>query len=67
MRAWNLAQAVARFIRRPGFVGRDEYAARLAACEPCDKRAGGKCTACDCWVQLKARLKTEDCPLHNWF
>jgi hypothetical protein len=42
--------------------------ARLAACRKCPKydAAAGQCLVCTCFVELKAQLATEKCPLHKW-
>lgn len=67
MRTWNFALAVARFVADGcRTVTREQYRRRLAICQPCDARKAGRCTRCDCWIQLKARLRSEDCPRGRW-
>lgn len=41
---------------------------RLAACSECPKfdKVDRQCLACTCFVDLKAQLATEKCPLHKW-
>lgn len=67
MKAWNLARAVARFVADGcRTVTQQQYRQRLETCQGCEYRKGGKCLECSCWVQLKARLWTEDCPAGKW-
>jgi len=45
-------------------------AKRLDICSTCQRRGKkfGKdiCTLCTCFLDLKTRLKTEECPLRKW-
>jgi len=45
-------------------------AQRLETCAGCQRRGQrfGKdiCTLCTCFLDLKTRLKTEECPLKKW-
>lgn len=67
MRTWNFARAIARFVAAGGrTVTADEYRQRLETCRPCEHRQGGKCLRCRCWVNVKARLPTEQCPTGKW-
>ena len=43
-----------------------EYRRRLDVCRTCDRRAGKRCTACGCWIGLKARGRAFTCPLARW-
>jgi hypothetical protein len=43
-----------------------EYRRRLDVCRTCDRRAGKRCTACGCWIGLKARSRAFNCPLARW-
>jgi len=43
-----------------------EYRRRLDVCRACDRRAGKRCTACGCWIGLKARGRAFTCPLGRW-
>lgn len=43
-------------------VDREEYAARLAVCEPCERRQGLTCGECGCLIAVKAVGRTWDCP-----
>ena len=37
-----------------------------AACEDCEKLVGRKCSVCGCFISLKSKLLTEDCPEGKW-
>ena len=44
-------------------------AERLATCEPCDFREVGSSAGispCGCFIWLKARWRSEDCPAGKW-
>jgi hypothetical protein len=43
-----------------------EFRRRLDVCRSCDRRAGKRCTACGCWIGLKARGRAFTCPLGLW-
>ena len=65
--AWNLATSLAAFVSDGlRFVDADEYAARLAACEACDRRRGRRCLECGCRIDMKARGRAFRCPLGKW-
>ena len=39
---------------------------RLALCKECDRLLEGMCTACGCYVELRAAMKEKDCPYECW-
>jgi hypothetical protein len=39
------------------------YEARLASCRECEKLTQGMCRVCGCYVELRAVMKKNDCPL----
>lgn len=41
----------------------DEYEARLAQCKTCEKLLDGMCRVCGCYVELRAAMKKNRCPL----
>ncbi len=44
-----------------------QVAARLAACGSCDQlRSNRTCAKCGCFVDAKARFRSQTCPLHKW-
>ena len=43
-----------------------QYRQRLEVCRTCDHRVGKRCTACGCWIGLKARGRAFTCPLDRW-
>ena len=65
--AANLFRATVAFVG-DGFAMVDdaEYRCRLDVCRTCDRRAGRRCTACGCWIGLKARGRVFACPLGRW-
>ena len=65
--AANLFQSVVAFIGDGCAVVDDaEYRRRLETCRTCDRRAGRRCTACGCWITVKARGRAFTCPLARW-
>jgi hypothetical protein len=42
------------------------YHFRLRTCQRCDKLNIDRCQICDCYVHLKAALKSEKCPINKW-
>ncbi len=44
----------------------DLYARRLATCKDCDFLQTGTCTACGCFVELRAASKRGRCPYKKW-
>ncbi len=47
---------------------RDQVITRLKICQNCPYllKQTNSCLVCGCFVEYKAKLKTEDCPKHNW-
>ena len=46
--------------------GEDVRKDRLKACRMCSYLNAGTCTACGCFVELRAALRTGRCPYHKW-
>jgi hypothetical protein len=45
----------------------DQLAARLAVCGSCDQlRSNRTCAKCGCFVDAKARFRSQTCPLRKW-
>jgi hypothetical protein len=42
------------------------HAARVAECDPCKYRDGTRCKLCGCFVDKKAWMPHEDCPIGRW-
>ena len=42
------------------------YAKRLEACRQCGFLEAGTCTACGCYVELRAASKRGRCPYKRW-
>ncbi len=38
---------------------------RLSECKRCDNLISGMCLKCGCYVEVRARLKSADCPDEN--
>lgn len=51
---------------QPVGVSMDVRAQRMAICHACDRFSGNRCLECGCFVEAKAMLATEDCPLDRW-
>ncbi len=46
--------------------GEDIRKGRLEACRSCNYLNAGTCTACGCFVELRAALRTGHCPYRKW-
>ena len=46
----------------------EEFKERMSICEKCNRydTSQSRCMECGCFMLLKARLGTEDCPLGKW-
>ncbi len=70
-RAGSLAKAIgsetkAIVQRQPNLTAK-QVAARLAVCASCDQlRPNRTCARCGCFVDAKARFRSQDCPLRKW-
>ncbi len=42
------------------------YEERLSACKACERLQNGTCSACGCYVELRAAGKKGECPYHLW-
>lgn len=42
------------------------YEKRLLFCKECGKLNVGTCTACGCYVELRAAVKASHCPYKKW-
>lgn len=42
------------------------YEQRLQICKECDKLNDGTCSACGCYVELRALGNNSSCPHHMW-
>ena len=43
-----------------------EYERRLGICKECDYLNSGTCGACGCYAELRALIKTNQCPYYKW-
>ena len=43
-----------------------EYERRLAVCKDCERLMEGMCTACGCYVELRAATAQQECPYERW-
>lgn len=65
----NIADYAARYIdeiREEDRASEKVYADRLEACLSCSRLSGAMCTACGCYVELRAAVQGQDCPYHLW-
>jgi len=62
-----IAEAKALYHGSPP-VSEDTIAARLAICHDCPQFLPNqnRCTLCGCYTALKARLRSQHCPLQKW-
>lgn len=65
--AGNFAQSLAGFVSTGGaLVDKPTYETRLLACSDCDMRVDNRCTICGCWLDKKAQVLNDTCPLGKW-
>lgn len=67
-RAKNFGVAVVKHVA-DGLVevSQDDYLARLATCDKCPHRTPDwKCNNCGCYLTIKAKWRSERCPLAMW-
>jgi hypothetical protein len=65
--AANLFQSAVAFVGDGlALVDDAEFRRRLDVCRTCELRAGKRCTACGCWIGMKARGRAFQCPLNRW-
>ena len=44
----------------------DEIKRRKAICKGCEYMDDNRCSKCGCWLQYKAILRAESCPIGKW-
>ena len=44
----------------------DEIERRKAICADCEFMQNSRCAKCGCWMQYKAILRAESCPIGKW-
>lgn len=65
----NTAEYINRFIAvipPKERADKELYEARLRQCETCDKLSQVTCLSCGCYVQMRAAVKEQHCPKHQW-
>jgi hypothetical protein len=70
-RAGSLAKAIGAetkaIARKQPNLTAQQVATRLAICGSCDQlRPNRTCARCGCFVDAKARFRSQDCPLRKW-
>jgi hypothetical protein len=70
-RAGSLAKAIGSetkaMVQGQPTLTAQQLAARLAACASCDQlRSNRTCARCGCFVDAKARFRSQTCPLRRW-
>ena len=53
-------------IKKEDRVSDEEYETRLSICKDCDKLNAGTCSACGCYVELRALSPISRCPYKLW-
>lgn len=65
--AANLAKAVTKYVASGAEnVTTEQLEARLDVCNMCEFRNDSQCSICGCFIEKKAAMKTEDCPMAFW-
>lgn len=66
-KAANLATDAAAFVSAGAPITRKELRQqRLAICETCPEKIGGKCNLCGCVIRIAVWAATKACPLGKW-
>ena len=65
--ASSFAVSMARFAAS-GFKTVDQplHELRMTHCQPCEYRHDSQCSLCRCFIEKKAWLPHEDCPIGRW-
>lgn len=64
---WSAVKAAGQFLADGlALTTEEQYQARLTICENCDRLHSGRCSECGCFVNVKARGRTFQCPLNKW-
>jgi hypothetical protein len=65
--AASFASSMAHFVAS-GFKTVDEplHELRMSQCSPCEYRRDTQCSLCRCFIEKKAWLPHEDCPIGRW-
>lgn len=51
---------------KASFVEDDVFIDRMVTCLNCPENENGQCKKCTCVIRVKAKLKTEACPIQKW-
>ena len=55
-------QSYINSLEKSTLVSEEEYKKRITNCINCDNLISGMCLKCGCYVEVRARLKNQDCP-----
>lgn len=58
--------ALVKYILVGGRVSQEVYKDRLDICNSCEYLKGTQCGICGCYVKVKAKWTTENCPKNKW-
>ncbi|MBQ7933782.1 MAG: hypothetical protein IJ327_03205 [Lachnospiraceae bacterium] len=47
-------------------VDQEQYESRLLICKDCENLFQGMCRHCGCYVELRAVIRTNACPVNHW-
>lgn len=47
-------------------VAQERYEQRLLVCKDCENLFQGMCRHCGCYVELRAVIRTNACPVNRW-
>lgn len=65
--ASNLFESVVAFVGDGcGIVDDAQYHTRLEICRECDRRTENRCSACGCFIRVKARGRIFRCRIGRW-
>jgi hypothetical protein len=66
--SWEMMQYIMQNEQKVMFVSDEVFRSRLEVCKGCDKfdDLQMRCTECGCFLNQKARMVLDGCPLNKW-
>jgi len=64
--ARNLGKTVKGFVNNPRFASPEEKQRRMEICKECEHFTGSRCRKCGCYLAMKTKIKSAQCPIKKW-
>ncbi len=62
---WQVLQDYLKTLPPEDLTDEEIFQKRITCCINCDSLLAGTCRHCGCYVEVRARLKTADCPAEH--